>query len=91
MVQLLHACCFEGHRPDQHGIQADTRRPYIHFEPLIAFVLEDLWGDISGRPTLLGHALLVSLNLAGDAKVSNLDPTVGIKEDIIKLDISVYD
>lgn len=90
-MELLHACSLEGHRTDQHSIQADARRPDIHFEPFIALVLEDLWGDISGRPTLLGHALLVSLNLAGDAKVSNLDPTVGIKEDIIKLDVSVHD
>ena len=57
VMQLLHARGLEGHSAYEHGVETHTGTPHVHLEALIALVLEDLRGYVSGGPALLTHAL----------------------------------
>ena len=57
MMKLLHARGFEGYCTDKHGIEADTSRPNIYLEAIVAFILEDFWCNIGWSSALLGHTV----------------------------------
>ena len=60
LVQIAHLIRLEGHIPIQHGIKADTGRPYIDWVPLVAELPHNLRGDVGGGSALLEEDLIIN-------------------------------
>ena len=89
-VQIAHLIRLEGYIPVQHGIKADSGRPYIDWVSLVAEFPHNLRSNVSGCSALLEENLIVN-DFAGDTEVCDLYVTVAIKQDVVQFNVSVDD
>ena len=88
LVEIAHLIRFKGDVPIEHGIKADTSRPYINWVALVAELPHNLRGDVGGGSALLEEDLIIN-NFARDTEVCDLNVTVAIKQDVVQFDVSV--
>ncbi len=94
LVDVFHrhpdlAVGMEGDLADQHLVEDDAER--VDVGALVrATAHRLLGGDVVGRPQHppgRGHPVL--LELAGDAEVGQLRPSLGVDQDVLRLDVAV--
>ena len=88
--QVSNLVRLEWHVSIEDGVKANTGRPDVYWETLIANFLHDLGGNV-GRSTALLEQKLVLVNAATDTEVANFDVTHAIEQNIVKLDVPVHD
>lgn len=87
-MQLLHAWGLERHCSIKHCEKHHTCAPQINIETVPIFVLQDLRGYISWSSALFSH-FDSWLALFTDTKVTNLDWTLSIEQNVVQFDISM--
>jgi len=87
-VELIHVVGLEGHRTVQHGVEKYAETPHVHKKPLVAFVSDQFWGNVSWGATLLFHNLPFPSNFR-NSEITEFNPTFSIKQNIVKLDVPV--
>jgi hypothetical protein len=58
LCQLAHVIGLEGHVSIEDSEQADTSRPDVYWETLVANLLDDLGSDVRRRAALLEQKLV---------------------------------
>ncbi len=91
-LQLGHSVGAERHRAGHNKVEQHTERPYVHVDAYVVVVLEELGRGV-GRTATVGVQLAVHTRLNAKPEVTHLDnERIGVgKEDILGLDIAVYD
>jgi len=89
-MQLLKVWRFKWDRARKHSIQENSERPNIDKEAFIASILDDLRCQVGRCATLLLNNLAFAYDFA-DAKITNLNSLLGVKQYIIELDVAVDD
>lgn len=88
MCQITDLIRFKWHIAIKYGVEADTCRPDIDWEPLISNLLHNLRRNVSWSATLLKKKLVL-IDSSADSKIANFYISVAIEQDIVKLDISM--
>ena len=89
LFELSHVGSSEGYRSAYHGVEKDAHTPYIRLETFVAIRTENLRSYVSRCPTLLYYRLVMVLNYTTDAKITKLDVTLCVDEDVVELYVSV--
>lgn len=87
-VEVADLVRLERHVAVQHGVEADACAPDVHWKAFVPHVLDDFRRDVRRGAALLEQYLLL-LDLPTHAEVTNLDVTVPVEQDVVKLDIAV--
>ena len=86
----MHVLSFKWHRSCNHGIEEDPKTPYIGLVALIALITDDLRSNISRGSTLFINLLGLTQN-STHSKVTDLDVSFLVYENIVKLNVSMED
>jgi hypothetical protein len=90
LVEVVQVGRLDGHVQRAHLEEQHSQRPDVDFARVGA-ALEDLGGDVVGRPDLslgLGDGVVEH---AGDSEVSEAEGAVGHEEDVLGFDVAVDD
>ena len=88
-MELFHGLCLEGNCTVKHGKEDNACAPEIYIQT-VASVSKNLRRDISRSATLLTHNL-VRLDLPGYTEICDFHVAFAVKEDVVKLNISMGD
>lgn len=81
---------FKGRRSGQQFEQQNAQIPYVKGF-VVTSLLDHLGCEVLGRPAVSLSLLIVIAELIRPAEVSQLDRTVAIKQDVLRLDVSMND
>ena len=90
VMQLFHCRSPEWYSSYQHHVEADTCAPHVRFETFVTSASYYFWSYVRRSSALFLHEFFFGVNLPRDSKVANLDSTRLIKQNIIKLNISMH-
>ena len=89
-MQLFHCRSSERYSSYQHHVEADACAPHVRFEAFVASASYNFWSYVRWSSTLFLHVLFIRVDLPRDTKITNFDSSRLIKQNIIKLDISMH-
>jgi hypothetical protein len=87
-VQVLHVSPFERYVSIEHGEEHDSCTPHINCPSIIALLCDDFRGYVSRCAALIIKDLARFHSLS-NSKISYLNMSLIIKEDVLQLDISM--
>lgn len=89
-VQVTNLISLEGHISVEHGVETDSCTPDVDGEALITHVLNNFRSYV-GRGAALLEKEFVFLNSATYSEITDLDISMAVKQNIVKLYITVRD
>ena len=89
--QLPHGLSAERHGAGHHEEEQDPHSPHVHWGPLVALVLEELWGGVGWRATEGVQGVVAIWNLRAESKVGHLDAAAAGEQDVLRLQVPVDD
>ena len=88
--QITDLVSFERHVAIQDSVEADTCRPNVNGQALVADLLDNFRGYVGRGATLLKQELFV-LDAPTHSEVPNLDVAVTIEENVVQFDVTMDD
>jgi hypothetical protein len=72
-LELGHVGRFEGHCPEEHGVEDNTCAPDVGLEAFVAFTFEDFGGDVGWGAALLGLKMVFVLDQFGNSEITDFN------------------
>ena len=87
-VQFGHVSTFEWHSAIYHGVQHHTSTPHVDRCAMVSGVTQYFRCNVRWCTTLVSDELVTSAEFA-DTKISNLDATGRVEQQVVKFDVTM--